>query len=269
MHFTTLGYSRPDGQTCDHWKQGGVAGLQWEPEFYRYVRDAFAPVGLMVAYWKDRPVHGTKARVPVTLINDLDQPWQGPVTLRVRCGDRTCFEAKQDCRLEPFGESTVGFDVAWPEQIGPGVLEAELPGADGEPVHSVRDIEVGEPSQIQATASSTCAPAYKAENAVDGDPNTYWSSEFKDDAWLAVDLGAVKKLSRVHIEWETAFAKSFAVQVSTDGKNWTDVYRTDDGIGGVSEIKFTPVQARQVRLSCMKRGTQWGNAVREMCAFEK
>ncbi len=45
MHFTTLGYSRPDGQTCDHWKQGGVARLEWEPEFYRYVRDAFAPVG--------------------------------------------------------------------------------------------------------------------------------------------------------------------------------------------------------------------------------
>ena len=56
MHFTTLGYSRPDGQTCDHWTKGGVARLQWEPEFYRYVRDAFAPVSLMVDYWNDRPV---------------------------------------------------------------------------------------------------------------------------------------------------------------------------------------------------------------------
>jgi hypothetical protein len=200
MHFTTLGYSRPDGQTCDHWKQGGVAGLQWEPEFHRYVRDAFAPVGLMVDYWKDRLIHGTKARVPVMLINDLDQPWQGPVTVRVKCGDRVCFETKQDCRLAPFGESTVVFNVAWPEQVGPGVLEAELRGAGGEPVHSVRDIEIVEPSQVQATASSTCGPAYKAENAVDGDSDTYWSSEFKDDAWLALDLGTVKKLGRVRIE---------------------------------------------------------------------
>ena len=142
-------------------------------------------------------------------------------------------------------------------------------GAGGEPVHSVRDIEIVEPSQVQATASSTCGPAYKAENAVDGDSDTYWSSEFKDDAWLALDLGTVKKLGRVRIEWETAFAKSFAVQVFTDGKNWTGVYRTDDGKGGVSEIKFTPVQARQVRLLCTKRGTQWRNAVREMRVFEK
>ena len=65
MHFTTLGYSRPDGQTCDHWKQGGVEKLEWEPEFYRYVRDAFAPVGLAVNFWKDRIIHsnpGTRSR---------------------------------------------------------------------------------------------------------------------------------------------------------------------------------------------------------------
>ena len=103
---------------------------------------------------------------------------------------------------------------------------------------------------------------------MDGDPGTYWSSEFKDGAWLAVDLGAAKTIRRVRIQWETAFAKGFSVQVSTDGKNWTDVYRTDDGKGGVSEIKFAPVEARHVRLVCTKRGTQWGNAVCELEVFE-
>ncbi len=84
---------------------------------------------------------------------------------------------------------------------------------------------------------------------MDGDPGTYWSSEFKDGAWLAVDLGAAKKISRVQIQWEAAFAKSFSVQVSTDGKSWTDVYKTDDGKGGISEIKFAAVEARHVRLA--------------------
>ncbi len=142
MHFTSLGYSRPDGQTCDHWTQGGVAALQWEPEFYRYVRDAFAPVGLMVDYWNDRPVHGAKARVPVMLINDLDRPWQGTVALRVKRGDQSLLEAKQDCRLEPLGQTRLVFDIAWPEQAGPCVVEAELRSADGEAVRSVRDIEI-------------------------------------------------------------------------------------------------------------------------------
>jgi hypothetical protein len=275
MHFTTLGYSRRDGQTCDHWQQGGVATLQWEPEFYRYVRDAFAAVGLMVDYWNDRPVHGVKARVPVILINDLDQPWRGPVALRVKCGDRALLEAKQDCQIEPLGQNKIVFDVAWPEQLGPCVLEAELRGADGEPVRSVRDIEIIEHAetglQLQkpVTASSTYAAAYQAENAVDGDLGTYWSSEFRDDAWLAVDLGAVKKIGRLRVLWEAAFARSFSLQVSTDGKDWTRVYATDDGKGGTCEIKFAPVEARHVRLVCTKRGTKWGNAVCELQVFEK
>ena len=39
--------------------------------------------------------------------------------------------------------------------------------------------------------------------------------------------------------------------------------------GGVDEIKFAPVAARQVRLVCTKRGTEWGNAVCELGVFEK
>ena len=175
------------------------------------------------------------------------------------------FETKQDCRLAPLGESKIVFDITWPEQVGPCVLEAELRGADGEPVHSVRDIEIvecrnGLAYQKPVTASSTHSAAYKPEYAVDGDSGTYWSSEFKDDAWLAVDLGTVKKIGRVRIEWETAFAKSFSVQVSTDGKNWTNVYRTDDGKGGVSEIKFAPI--RRGTYACFARSAARNGATR-------
>ena len=199
----------------------------------------------------------------------------GAGQLRVKRGEQALFEAKQDCRLEPLGQATIVFDVAWPEQAGPCVLEAELCGADGEAVHSVRDIEIVDASSLSlayqkaVTASSTHSAAYKPEYAVDGDPGTYWSSQFKDGAWLAVDLGAAKKIGRVCIQWENAFAKSFSVEVSPDGKTWTEVYKTDDGKGGASEIKFAPVEARHVRLTCTKRGTEFGNAVYEMEVFEK
>ncbi len=102
---------------------------------------------------------------------------------------------------------------------------------------------------------------------MDGDFESYWSSEFKDPAWLAVDLGHMEKISRVTLRWENAYAKSFSIQVSLDGQEWTAVYKTDDGKGGVNEIKFAPVEARHVRLNCTKRGTQWGNAVYEMQIF--
>jgi hypothetical protein len=142
MHFTALGYARADGQTSDHWTKGGVAKLQWEPQFYKYVGDAFAPVGMMIDFWNDRPSAGTRTRVPVVLINDLEKPWTGPVTLRVKRGDRVLTETKQDARIEPLATTHIVFDIAWPEEAGPCVLEAELRGANGEPVHSVRDIEI-------------------------------------------------------------------------------------------------------------------------------
>ena len=239
MHFTTLGYSRPDGQTCDHWTQGGVAALKWEPEFHRDVRDAFAPVGLMIDYWNDRPCGGTTARVPVVVSNDLDQPWQGPVMLRLKRGDQVLFEkAAPECQLAALGQARVVFEIVWPKETGSCVLEAELRGADGEPVRSVRDMEILDascatwPAGRPATASSTHSAAYRPQNAVDDDPNTYWSSEFKDGAWLAVDLGDLKKISRVRIQWETAFAKAFSLQVSMDGAKWAEVYATEQGRGG-------------------------------------
>ena len=75
-------------------------------------------------------------------------------------------------------------------------------------------------------------------------------------------------ISRVVIQWEAAYAKLFSVQVSTDGQTWTNVYQTAEGKGGVSEIKFSPLEAQHVRLSCAERGTQWGNAVYEVQVFE-
>lgn len=272
MHFTTLGYSRKDGQTSDHWLN--VAKLRWEPEFKRYVRDSFSPVGLMIDYWNDRPVTGTVAQLPVALINDLDTPWSGRVTLRLKCGKRVVAEAKQDARIDPFGLTQVSFPITWPEQDQLCRLEAELHGATGKPVLSVREVKTIDARSLglaygkPATASSVHSEAYQAANAVDGDSGTYWSSSFADGAWLAVDLGEEHRICRVRIMWEAAYAKGFSVEASIDGQQWTQICKTEEGKGGTSEISFAPVQARHVRLVCTKRGTEWGNAVRELAVFE-
>ncbi len=276
MHFTTLGYSRPDGQTCDHWKLGRVEKLEWEPEFYRYVRDAFAPVGLSIDFWKDKLLPQTQNRIPVILINDLEKPWRGSVTLRLtKPGSAASVcELKDDASMDGFGQTAVEFNLTWPDALGQYTLEAELRGADGQPVRSVREVEVidrrslGLAYQKPVTASSSYAPEYLPANAVDGDPGTYWSSTFADPTWLAVDLGEVHKISRVRITWDNAYSKELVVQVSLGGQNWTDVFTETNGKGGVSEIKFPSVDARHVRISCTKRATQWGHAIRELQVFE-
>ena len=133
MHFVTLGYSRPDGQTSDHWLEGKIANLEWEPEFYQYVRDAFAPVGLMINMGKVHLRPASTAQVPVILINDLERPWTGPVTLRLKRGDRLLHEKQQDADIAAFGTTVLSFDLPWATEEGPATLEAELQGATVSP----------------------------------------------------------------------------------------------------------------------------------------
>ncbi len=140
LHFTALGYSRPDGQTSDHWLD--LKKLTWEPEFYRYVRDSFAPTGLMIDFFSEQLTAGTTLSIPVITINDLNREWNGPVTLRIRSGKRSCFDVTKSCRVEPQGKAKLVFNLTVPSEPGAYTIEAELLGHDGQPVRSVRDVRV-------------------------------------------------------------------------------------------------------------------------------
>ncbi len=147
-------------------------------------------------------------------------------------------------------------------------------------MRSLRDFRVGAANDDQATgiaqgkpvkASSTYVEPgndYSPENAVDGFPDTRWSSEFSDPQWLAVDLGIPTRFSRVILDWETACAQDYAIQVSLDGTAWTDVYTTTNGKGGTEEIQFTPTSARWVRFYGAKRATPFGYSIWEMRVFQ-
>jgi hypothetical protein len=216
----------------------------------------------------------------VAVINDLDNPWQGKVTLRILQGERIVAEKAQPCTVAPLGREVLTFEMTLPETPGPYTLAADLPSlvAGDKNVRSLRDFRIrpspagniarGKP--VTASSSVTVGGvSYPAANAVDGESDTYWSSEFADPAWLRVDLGESIRIRRVTIDWETAYAKAFAVQVSTDAKAWTDVFKTGSGAGGASEIDFTPVAARYVRIYGTARGTKWGYAICELMVFRE
>ncbi len=142
LEFCSLSYSRPDGQTSDHWSD--VKRLIWQPDFYRYVRDAFAPVGLMVDYSAERGTAGQPVTIPVIVINDLEKKWQGTVTLRLLRGSREQFKAEQRFGLDSYGKQTRAFLLNWPLQPGAYRIEARLTGVDGQPVRSMRDIKINQ-----------------------------------------------------------------------------------------------------------------------------
>ncbi|PWJ08226.1 hypothetical protein DKG34_06940 [Streptomyces sp. NWU49] len=118
-----------------------------------------------------------------------------------------------------------------------------------------------------ATAGSTewnPFTSYAPGRAVDGDRGTRWASDWSDDQWLRIDLGAVHRVGRVTLDWERAYGRAYRVELSTDGVNWRTVWSTASGDGGLDTARFTAAPARQLRLRFLDRGTEWGYSLHEV-----
>src|SRR5205085_2553488 len=100
-------------------------------------------------------------------------------------------------------------------------------------------------------------------NAVDGNLSTRWGSGWSDPQWITVDLGSTRTIDGVRLSWETAYGKAYQIQTSADGTNWTTVYRTTTGAGGVEPIAFPAAPARYVRMYGTQRGTSYGYSLWE------
>lgn len=119
------------------------------------------------------------------------------------------------------------------------------------------------------TASSVEAgTSFTADKAVDGNPTTRWSSNNTDPQWISVDLGQATGINRVLLNWETAYGKSYQIQVSNDAVNWTNVFSTTTGDGGIDDISFTAASARYVRMYGTQRGTEWGYSLWEFEVYK-
>ncbi|MEV6013913.1 discoidin domain-containing protein, partial [Streptomyces sp. NPDC051976] len=105
-----------------------------------------------------------------------------------------------------------------------------------------------------ATASSTENAGTPATAAVDGDNGTRWSSAASDAQWLQVDLATTQTVCKVVLNWETAYAKAYKIQLSTDGTTWTDAYTTTTGAGGTETINLNG-NARYIRMYGTQRAT--------------
>jgi hypothetical protein len=117
-----------------------------------------------------------------------------------------------------------------------------------------------------ATASSTENAGTPAADAVDGNTGTRWSSAFSDPQWLEVDLGSSQSICQVGLNWETAYATGFQIQVSTDNSTWTSIYSTTTGTGGNQSLTVSGT-GRYIRMYGTARATQYGYSLWEFQVY--
>jgi beta-galactosidase len=142
LHFCGLGHSRPHfprGQTSDNFRD--IKNLEFDPFFYKYVKPAFSPVGLMIDFWDTKLKSGSELKVNINLINDTYEPWDGSVKLSVISGARILNNISIKTNLVALGRRIVSIPVKMPEEKGPYKLIAEIT-YKGESVKSIREYSI-------------------------------------------------------------------------------------------------------------------------------
>ncbi|MDR0865502.1 MAG: discoidin domain-containing protein [Candidatus Symbiothrix sp.] len=122
-----------------------------------------------------------------------------------------------------------------------------------------RNLALNQPITASSVADN-CPP----QNAVDNDTGTRWSSAYKDQEWISVDLGSKKKMNEIRLNWEASYAESYILQVSNDAVNWLDVHTQTDGKGGIESIPLANVTGRYVRMQGVKRASVYGYSLWEL-----
>ncbi|MDB5337474.1 MAG: glucose dehydrogenase [Planctomycetaceae bacterium] len=154
---------------------------------------------------------------------------------------------------------------------GTYTLLATIQDAGGLTVTSTVDVTVAGPNLALgklATASSAEDVRFAANNVVDDSVASRWSSQFSDNQWVQVDLGASYKINQMTLNWERAFGKRYRIDVSTDGETWSTIYTTtSNSDGGIDDLTGLTGVGRFVRLVGLQRDTPYGYSLFDMAVY--
>nr|WP_283094452.1 carbohydrate binding domain-containing protein [Paenibacillus sp. ATY16] len=122
----------------------------------------------------------------------------------------------------------------------------------------------------KTAVASSVQGAFLAAEATDGDAGSRWGADWTTNTdnhpeWIYVDLGAVESFSKLVLNWEGAYGKSFDIQVAqpgadlTDNASWTTVHSVSgqslsaDGLKQIINLD-APTQGQYVRIYVTEKG---------------
>ncbi|MEV5431985.1 discoidin domain-containing protein [Streptomyces sp. NPDC052701] len=114
-----------------------------------------------------------------------------------------------------------------------------------------------------ASASSVENAGTPASAAFDGNTGTRWSSQASDPQWIQVDLGSVRDLCKVDLNWEAAHAKDFKIQASGNGQDWNTLREVTGATGGQASYTVSG-SGRYLRILGTARATGYGYSLWEV-----
>lgn len=132
------------------------------------------------------------------------------------------------------------------------------------------DLAVGAKTEASSFVNDSEAPQF----AVDGEMSTKWCAVGSDEHWLTVDLGQARDITQFVVHHAEAGGESpafntreFKIQLSMDGKDWSDAVTVTDNEKGTSKHAIAKTEARYARL-VVQKPTQGGDTAARIYGFE-
>lgn len=86
--------------------------------------------------------------------------------------------------------------------------------------------------------------------AIDGDyDSSYLFSSKEGGDSVTFTLEKKYKLKNLVVKWTEAYADTFTLEASADGKNWTMIAEETEGYGGINDYRLDGMEVKYVRLS--------------------
>ncbi|MDB5169086.1 MAG: glycosyl hydrolase [Candidatus Saccharibacteria bacterium] len=132
---------------------------------------------------------------------------------------------------------------------------------------STTNLALGKPATASSTNTDGTGTSLPASYATDGNASTRWGSQYSDPQYITVDLGANYSIGEVKLNWETAYASAYIIEVSPDNSTWSTIYRTSTGDGGLDDLTGLSGTGRYIRMYGSVRATGWGYSLYEFQVF--
>jgi hypothetical protein len=248
-----------------------------------------------LSYYQVAKVYGgtPQANTPpvissTTLSNTTTVPAGGQFTVNVGVTDPDNDPLRYNLMFtSKYVDSNTGLRYASYTQTGPSTFSVTAPGHlgvwkvyvyvyDGQgnvgietksftvvpPPVSGTNVALGRPTTASSAQTTGNGAPFPASNATDGNDTTRWATDWSDPQWIQVDLGATRAIRHLQLVWESAYGKAYQIQTSADGANWTTIYSTTTGDGGVDDFDVTG-SGRYIRMLGTARGTTFGYSLYE------
>lgn len=110
--------------------------------------------------------------------------------------------------------------------------------------------EVAPTPRSPSVSASSSAPGHDPARSVDGDPQSVWrSGPQREAAWLALDFLGRREYGGLILDWEPGrHAARYAVEISEDGEDWTQIRSVSAGNGGRDYLFLPETESRHLRL---------------------